>query len=228
MATGRDESQPIRLFLVDDHEMVRRGLRDLVSDMSGIEVVGEADRASQALERIAETKPDVAILDVRLPDLDGIELCREIRSRHSDVRCLMFSSYSNDEALLNSIIAGASGYLLKKSSGDELMDAIRVVASGRSLIDPVTSQAVVDRVRSPARHGAKLSEQQQRVFELIVEGLTNRQIATRLELAEKTVKNYVSVLLDKLNVESRTQAAVLGAKLGLADQPGGEDGEEET
>ena len=201
------------MFVVDDHEMVRRGLRDLAAEMDEIEVVGEADRASVALEGVERTNPDVALLDIRLPDQDGVELCREIRSRHPDVRCLMFTSYADEQALLGAIMAGASGYLLKFTSGDELVEAIRTVAAGNSLIDPTTTRSVMAiATRTPPRQEAKLSPQQERVLELIVEGLTNREIAERLELAEKTVKNYVSVILDKLGVRSRTQAAVQRTK----------------
>jgi DNA-binding NarL/FixJ family response regulator len=203
------------VFVVDDHEMVRRGLRDLAQELPEIEVVGEADRASVALEGVARTSPDVALLDIRLPDQDGVELCREIRSRHPNVRCLMFTSYADEQALLGAIMAGASGYLLKFTTGDELVEAIRTVAAGSSLIDPSTTQSVMAiATRTPPRQEAGLSPQQEKVLQLIVEGLTNREIAERLELAEKTVKNYVSAILDKLGVRSRTQAAVYRTKQG--------------
>jgi len=203
------DQPPVRIFVVDDHEMVRRGLRDLAQEFGGIEVVGEAERASTALEGIARTGPEVALLDIRLPDQDGVELCREIRSEHSDVRCLMFTSYADDEAMVNAIMAGASGYLLKLTAGEELIDAIRSVANGHSLLDPEATQALMQRVTHPkARPDTELSPQQERVLELIVDGLSNREIAGRLGLAEKTVKNYVSAILDKLGLRSRTQAAL--------------------
>jgi DNA-binding NarL/FixJ family response regulator len=204
--------RPIRIFVVDDHEMVRRGVRDLAAELEEIEVVGDADRASTALEGIARTEPDVALLDVRLPDENGIELCREVRSQHPGVRCLMFTSYSDDEALLNAIMAGASGYLLKFTSGDELVEAIQTVAAGGSLIDRGAMQAAVAKMSRPStKEALPLSPQQERVLELIVDGLTNREIGEKLNLAEKTVKNYVSAILDKLGVRSRTQAAVYRA-----------------
>jgi len=204
-----ETSPPVRVFVVDDHEMVRRGIRDLAAELPDIEVVGEADHASVALEGIGRTHPDVALLDVRLPDQSGVELCRDVRSQYPHVRCLMFTSYSDDQALLDAIIAGASGYLLKFSSGDELIDAIKSVAAGSSLIDPSTTAAVMSLARrQPPSSETRLSTQQERVLELIVEGLTNREIAERLSLAEKTVKNYVSAILDKLGLKTRTQAAV--------------------
>ena len=204
---------PVRVFVVDDHEMVRRGLRDLAEEYDEVEIVGDADRASTGLEGIERTNPEVALLDVRLPDLDGVELCREIRSRFPAVHCLMFTSYADEEALINAIMAGASGYLLKLTTGDDLVGAIHSVAQGHSLIDPAATQAVLAKAsRQAAKPDAALSQQQERVLELIVEGLSNREIAERLGLAEKTVKNYVSAILDKLGLRSRTQAAVYRAK----------------
>jgi len=203
------EPPPIRVFVVDDHEMIRRGLRDLAGEYGGIEIVGEADRASTALEGIARTGPEVALLDIRLPDQSGVELCRDIRSERPEVRCLMFTSWADEEAMVNAIMAGASGYLLKLTSGDELVDAIRSVADGHSLLDPEATRALMERVtHPPAKPDPELSPQQERVLELIVDGLSNREIAARLGLAEKTIKNYVSAILDKLGLRSRTQAAL--------------------
>jgi len=210
--TDRDQPEPVRVFVVDDHEMVRRGLRDLAEECGGIEVVGEADRASAAMEGIAGTHPQVALLDIRLPDYDGVELCREIRSRFPEVRCLMFTSYADEEALVNAILAGASGYLLKLTQGEELIEAIRSVASGTSLLDPGMTHAVMTRASRSPNPEAKLTPQQDRVLELIVDGLSNREIADRLGLAEKTVKNYVSAILYKLGLRSRTQAALYRAQ----------------
>jgi two-component system, NarL family, response regulator DevR len=210
--TDRHEPAPVRVFVVDDHEMVRRGLRDLAQEYGGIEVVGEADRAATTLDGIADTRPDVALLDLRLPDLDGVELCREIRSTYPAVRCLIFTSYADDEALVNAILAGASGYLLKLTQGEELIEAIRSVAAGTSLLDPEMTQVVMNRAAHVPRTGTKLTPQQDRVLELIVDGLSNREIANRLGLAEKTVKNYVSAILDKLGLRSRTQAALYRAQ----------------
>src|SRR5437588_2400599 len=204
----RGEEDPIRLFVVDDHEMIRRGLREFAQEIPEIEVVGEADRASLALEGIDGARPDVALLDVRLPDMSGVELCREIRSRFPDVHCLMFTSYSDDEAMLAAIMAGASGYLLKQTAGEDLLESIRVVAGGGTLIDPLMARNIRAYFHEPRLSGESFSPQQERVLDLIAEGLSNREIAARLELAEKTVKNYVSTILDKLGVQTRTQAAV--------------------
>ena len=208
-ARSDPEPPPIRVFVVDDHEMIRRGLRDLAGEYGGIEIVGEADRASTALEGIARTGPDVALLDIRLPDQNGVELCREIRSERPGVRCLMFTSYADEDAMVNAIMAGASGYLLKHTTADELVEAIRSVADGHSLLDPEATRALMERVtHPPAKPDPELSPQQERVLELIVDGLSNREIAARLGLAEKTIKNYVSAILDKLGLRSRTQAAL--------------------
>ena len=208
-ARSDPEPPPIRVFVVDDHEMIRRGLRDLAGEFGGIEIVGEADRASTALEGIARTGPDVALLDIRLPDQNGVELCREIRSERPGVRCLMFTSYADEDAMVNAIMAGASGYLLKHTTADELVEAIRSVADGHSLLDPEATRALMARVtHPPAKPDPELSPQQERVLELIVAGLSNREIAQRLGLAEKTIKNYVSAILDKLGLRSRTQAAL--------------------
>jgi len=200
-----------RIFLVDDHEIVRRGIAELLDREPDLEVVGEAGDATHALARIAATLPDVAVLDVRLPDGDGIELCREVRSRHPDVNCLILTAYDDDEATMSAVLAGASGYVLKNVSGTRLVEDIRSVASGRSLLHPAATRQVVEHAEvgghdDPRFGSLQLRERQ--VLRLIAEGLTNRQIGERLGLAEKTVKNYVSGLLRKLGLERRTQAAV--------------------
>jgi DNA-binding NarL/FixJ family response regulator len=204
------------VFLLDDHEIVRRGLRELLEQESDLEIVGEAGTAEEALSRIPPTRPDVALLDVRLPDGDGIEVCREIRSAHPEIRCLMLTSFADDEALFSAIMAGASGYLLKQVKGNDLIDAIRRVGNGESLLDPSMTARVLERIRSGAEQAdelAGLTEQERRVLDLIAEGLTNRQIAERMFLAEKTVKNYVSNLLAKLGMSRRSEAAAFAARL---------------
>jgi len=211
-------STPIRVFLLDDHELVRRGLHDLLSGEPDIEVVGEASLAAEALRRIPALLPDVAILDARLPDGHGVDVCREIRSTHPDIACLMFTSYDDDEALLAAIMAGASGYVLKQIRGTDFVDAVRRVAAGQSLLDPAVTRTVLARVRQTEHRehdplGA-LSDQERRVLELIAEGLTNRQIGERLFLAEKTVKKYVSSLLAKLGLQRRAQAVAFAASAG--------------
>jgi DNA-binding NarL/FixJ family response regulator len=206
----------IRVFLLDDHEIVRRGLADLVSIEDDLEVVGEAGTASEALLRIPAVRPDVAVLDVRLPDGSGVEVCREIRSQMPEVRCLMLTSYADDEALFNAIMAGASGYVLKEIRGIDLVNAIRRVAAGQSLLDPAATQRVLERIRAGEQHDTrldKLSDQEKRILDLIGEGMTNRQIGESMHLAEKTVKNYVSSLLAKLDMERRTQVAALSARM---------------
>jgi len=212
---------PIRVFLLDDHEVVRRGLTDLVHATSDLVVVGEAGTVDEALRRIPAAKPDVAILDARLPDGSGIDVCREIRSSRPETRCLILTSYDEDEALFAAVMAGASGYLLKQIRGSSLTDAIRQVAAGRSLLDPAVTGKLLDRLRNsshPDPRLSKLTEREREILDLIAEGLTNRQIAERLFLAEKTVKNYVSGLLTKLDMERRTQAAVYGAQVRQAQQ----------
>ncbi|PXY30112.1 DNA-binding response regulator [Prauserella sp. PE36] len=206
----------IRVFLVDDHEIVRRGLADLLDDESDMEIVGEAASVSEALTRIPSSGATVAVLDVRLPDGNGVELCRELLSRFPGLRCLMLTSYADDEALFNAIMAGASGFVLKQVLGSDLVSAVRTVGSGGSLLDSRTTAALMSRIRrerADADPVAALSEQERAVFDLIGEGLTNREIAERLFLAEKTVKNYVSRLLGKLGMQRRTQAAVLATEL---------------
>ncbi|MEV8095580.1 response regulator transcription factor [Kitasatospora sp. NPDC085879] len=206
----------IRVFLLDDHEVVRRGVHDLLSTEEDIEVVGEAGTAAEALARIPAVAPDVAVLDVRLPDGNGVEVCREVRSRVPEVRCLMLTSFSDDEALFDSIMAGASGYVLKAIRGTDLITAVRDVAAGRSLLDPVATSRVLERLREGSgkedERLARLTRQERRILDLIGEGMTNRQIGNELHLAEKTVKNYVSSLLAKMGMERRTQAAAYVAR----------------
>ncbi|KSU59768.1 MULTISPECIES: response regulator transcription factor [unclassified Gordonia (in: high G+C Gram-positive bacteria)] len=212
----------IRVFLVDDHEVVRRGLVELLDSVSDVEVVGEAATVAQALARIPAVSPDVAVLDVRLPDGNGIELCRELLSRVDGLRCLMLTSLTDDEAMMDAILAGASGYVIKDITGMELAQAIAEVGAGRSLLDNRAAAALMDRLRArqdaaePADDG--LSEQDRTLLALLGEGLTNRQIAARMHLAEKTVKNYVSRLLGRLGMERRTQAAVYAAKTANRDR----------
>ncbi|WP_282696397.1 response regulator transcription factor [Streptomyces sp. CC208A] len=212
------EEGKIRVFLLDDHEVVRRGVRELLSVEDDIEVVGEAGTAEDALVRIPATRPDVAVLDVRLPDGSGVEVCREVRSQDESVKCLMLTSYADDEALFDAIMAGASGYVLKAIRGNELLNAVRDVAAGRSLLDPVATARVLERLRDGTTPKgddrlAHLTEQERRILDLIGEGLTNRAIGERLHLAEKTIKNYVSSLLSKLGMERRSQAAAYVARL---------------
>jgi two-component system, NarL family, response regulator DevR len=209
----------VRVFLLDDHEVVRRGLRELLESEDDIEVVGEAGTAEEAVTRIPPTRPDVAVLDVRLPDGNGVEVCREIRSRHPEIQCLILTSFADDEALFQSIMAGAAGYVLKQIKGTDLVDAVRRVSEGQSLLDPAVTSRVLERLRTPPATDerlARLTEQERKILDLIADGLTNRQIAEQVHLAEKTVKNYVSNLLTKLGMERRTQAAVYAA--GLREQ----------
>ena len=206
----------IRVFLLDDHEVVRRGVRELLEAAGDdVMVVGEAGTAEEALRRIPAVHPDVAVLDVRLPDGNGVEVCREIRSRHPEVRCLMLTSFADDEALFDSIMAGASGYVLKQVRGADLVTSVRSVAAGESLLDPRVTARVLERMRhGPEEEGSvHLTDQERRILDLLAEGLTNRQIGERMYLAEKTVKNYVSNLLTKLGMHRRTEAAVYGARL---------------
>ena len=203
---------PIRVFLVDDHEIVRRGIADLLDAEADLEVVGEAGTAAQARARIAATQPDVVVLDVRLPDGSGIDVCREVRNSQPGIRCLILTAYDDDDALRAAVIAGASGYVLKDIRGSRLIESVRLAHAGKNLIDPAISQRVVSQLKSaasadPLLDGLSLRERQ--ILALIADGLTNRQIGERLSLAEKTVKNYVSSLLSKLGLEHRTQAAIL-------------------
>ncbi|MEO3889476.1 response regulator transcription factor [Nonomuraea sp. B5E05] len=206
----------IRVFLLDDHEVVRRGVAALLESEDDIEVVGEAGTAESAMARIPALRPDVAVLDVRLPDGNGVDVCREVRSRLPGLACLMLTSFADDDALFDAVMAGASGYVLKQIHGSDLVGAVRTVASGQSLLDPQTTAAMLQRLREQAARKdplAELTEQERHILDLIGEGLTNRQIGERLFLAEKTVKNYVSNLLSKLNMQRRTQAAALSARL---------------
>lgn len=213
----RDTARPkVTVFLVDDHEVVRRGLIDLLGSDPELEVVGEAGSVREALARIPAAQPDVAVLDVRLPDGNGIELCRELLSELADLRCLMLTSYSSDEAMLDAILAGASGYVVKDIKGMELAQAIKDVGAGHSLLDNRAAAALMAKLRGETEKPDPLSglTQQERILlDLLAEGLTNKQIADRMFLAEKTVKNYVSRLLAKLGMQRRTQAAVFASKL---------------
>jgi two-component system response regulator DevR len=206
----------VRVFLVDDHEIVRRGIADLLSAAEDMEVVGEAGTAAEALRRIPATRPDVALLDGRLPDGSGIDVCRDIRSSYPDIRCLILTSYDDDDALFAAVMAGASGYLLKEIRGSSLIEGIRQVRAGHSLLDPTVTERVMQRLRHGQEQDprlAGLTEREREILNLIAEGLTNRQIGERLFLAEKTVKNYVSALLAKLGMQRRTQAAVFGSQM---------------
>ena len=205
----------IRVFLLDDHEVVRRGVRELLEGAGDLEVVGEAGTAKEARQRIPATKPDVAILDVRLPDGTGIEVCRDLRSQIPSLKCLMLTSFNDDEALFDAILAGAAGYVLKEVRGSDLIESVRRVASGQSLLDPIVTARVIERLRNPPHDTLtdSLSPQESTILSHLADGLTNRQIAEQMFLAEKTVKNYVSNLLSKLGMDHRTQAAVYAARL---------------
>jgi DNA-binding NarL/FixJ family response regulator len=206
---------PTRVFLLDDHEVVRRGLRELLESEDDMEVVGEAGTAEEAYGRIPATSPDVAVLDMRLPDGDGIDVCREIRSKHPEIACIMLTSFSDDDAVYAAILAGAAGYLLKQVRGTDLVEGIRRVASGDSLLDPAVTTRVLERLRHKDDDDplAALTDQERKILELIAEGLTNRQIGERMFLAEKTVKNYVSNMFAKLGMSRRTEAAAYAARL---------------
>lgn len=207
---------PITVFLLDDHEIVRRGIADLLESEPDIVVVGEAGSAAEALRRIPATRPQVAVLDTRLPDGSGIEVCRDIRASHPEIRCLILTSYDDNDAIFAAVMAGAAGYLLKEIRGSSLVDAIRQVAAGNSLLDPAVTERLLTRLRSGAPEDARLAsltDREREVLALIADGMTNRQIGERLFLSEKTIKNYVSGLLAKLGMQRRTQAAVYGAEL---------------
>lgn len=216
-ATQPDDDR-IRVFLLDDHEVVRRGVRDLLETHDDITVVGEAGSAEEARNRIPICRPHVAVLDVQLPDGTGIEVCRDVRSDHPEIHCLMLTSFADDQALLDSVMAGASGYVLKQIRGSELVDDVRKVASGQSLLDPAAVKRMIDRLNAGSTAGGGdprlegLSPQERRILDLLAEGLTNREIGERMFLAEKTVKNYVSNLLMKLGMKRRTEAAVFAAR----------------
>ncbi|MET7480789.1 response regulator transcription factor [Streptomyces sp. NPDC005648] len=209
---------PIRVFLLDDHEVVRRGVHDLLDDEPDITVVGEAGTVQQALVRVPALRPQVAVLDVRLPDGDGVTVCRELRSSMPELSCLMLTSFDDEEALLDSIMAGASGYVLKQIQGSDLVSAVRTVASGQSLLDPSATTRLMARLRHDQQREEEpdalpgLTDREREILALIGEGLTNRQIGQRLFLAEKTVKNHISRLLAKLGVERRIQAAVIATQ----------------
>lgn len=206
----------ITVFLVDDHEVVRRGVRDLLESTGDVTVVGEAGSVAEAIERVPAAAPDVAVLDVQLPDGTGIELCRELRSQRPELSCLMLTSFPDDDALLDAVVAGASGYVLKQVRGSDLVDAVRQVATGHSLLDPVLRERAAKRIRSGPEEDERLSHltpQERRILDLLADGMTNRQIADEMFLAEKTVKNYVSNLLAKMGMSRRTEAAVYTARM---------------
>jgi DNA-binding NarL/FixJ family response regulator len=215
-ASDSGGAKPIAVFLLDDHEIVRRGVRDMLEAEGDIKVIGEAGTAASALARIPALRPDVAVLDVRLPDGDGVTVCREIRSRMPEVACLMLTSFADDDALMDAVMAGAAGYVLKQIRGTDLVGAVRTVATGQSILDPKAASQLMSRLRGQSAKTdplAGLTPQEKRILELIGEGLTNRQIGERLFLAEKTVKNYISGLFAKLGMERRTQAAAYAARV---------------
>ncbi len=214
-ASQKPPGSTIRVFLLDDHEIVRRGVKDLLEGEPDIEVVGESGTVADAVEAISRILPDVAVLDGRLPDGSGIDVCREVRSRHPEIATLILTSFDDDEALFAAIMAGASGYVLKQVRGNELITTLRRVAAGQSTLDPAVTSAVLERLRTGAQRSTameQLTAQEQRILALIGEGMTNRQIAASVFLAEKTVKNYVSSLLAKLGLSSRTQAAIYSTR----------------
>ncbi|CND75805.1 response regulator containing a CheY-like receiver domain and an HTH DNA-binding domain [Mycobacterium tuberculosis] len=211
-----DAAKTIRVFLLDDHEVVRRGVAALLSAEDDIEIVGEAGTAEHALARIPAARPDVAVLDVRLPDGDGVSVCRELRSQMPELACLMLTSFDDEDALFEAVMAGAAGYVLKQIHGSDLVGAVRTVATGQSLLDPRSTARMLQRLRDRQEKQdplKSLTDQERHIFDLIGEGLTNRQIGERLFLAEKTVKNYISNIFAKLGMSRRTQAAALAAQL---------------
>ena len=215
--------KPLRVLIVDDHEVVREGLRSLLNRREAISVVGEAGTVAAAVEEAARLRPDVVIMDVRLPDGSGVEACREIRQENPDTKVIMLTSYADDEAVFASILAGAAGYLLKQTRGQALAEAIEAVSQGGSLLDPAVTQKVLERVRSlggrrPDDSLASLSEQEQKILLLIAEGKTNKEIAEEIFLSDKTVKNYVSSILSKLNLRRRAEAAAFIARKGLGKE----------
>jgi len=215
MSDDPQPTGPITVFLLDDHEIVRRGIKELLESEGDITVIGESGLAEEAARRIPALRPDVAVLDARLPDGSGIDVCREIRSRDPGIAALILTSYDDDEALFSAIMAGASGYILKQVRGTDFIDTVRRVAAGQSMLDPAVTTQVLERLRTGPKTDpslAQLTAQEQRILELIADGKTNRQIAGTLFLAEKTVKNYVSSMLSKLGLESRTQAAIFATK----------------
>jgi two-component system response regulator DevR len=218
VTTQEPQAPPITVFLLDDHEIVRRGVKDLLDAEPDITVVGEGSTSAEALARVPALRPQVAVLDVRLPDGDGVSVCRDLRSKLPGLACLMLTSFADDDALYDAIMAGASGYVLKQIKGSDLINAVRTVAAGGSLLDPKTTARVMQRLRDDAAEREKadpfaaLTDQERRILDLIGEGLTNRQIGERMFLAEKTVKNYVSSVLAKLGLERRTQAAILSTE----------------
>jgi len=210
----------IRVFLLDDHELVREGIRSLLESDEGIEVVGEAATADEAMTRMPLAKPDVAILDVRLEEGNGIEVCRDIRSQMPELACLMLTSFADDEALYASVMAGAAGYVLKQVKARDLIADVKKVASGVSLMDPRAVARVVERIANPPKANPELeslSPQQERILDLIAQGMTNRQIAEAMFLSEKTIKNYLTALFAKLGMSSRTEAAIYATKLKSGD-----------
>jgi len=208
-------ADPIRVFLLDDHDVVRQGLRFLLEQQDDIEVVGESGSAQEAIRRLPALRPDVAVLDARLPDGSGIDVCREVRSVDPSIKALILTSYDDDDALFAAIMAGAAGYILKQVRGNDFVDTVRRVAAGQSMLDPAMTAQVLERVRTGPPKNKELealTAQEQKILELIGEGMTNRQIAEQMFLAEKTVKNYVSSMLAKLGLTSRTQAAIFATK----------------
>jgi DNA-binding NarL/FixJ family response regulator len=220
-ASARYKRVVIRVFLLDDHEVVRRGIADLLTTAGGIDIVGESGSAVEAAHRIPALRPDVMVLDARLPDGNGIDVCRDVRAVDATIKGLILTSYEDDEALFAAIMAGAAGYVLKQVRGTDLVDAVQRVAAGQSLLDPAVTARVLERIRTGGQQPNELkvlTDQERRILEYVAQGLTNHEIAQKMFLADKTVKNYVSSMLAKLGLERRTQAAVLATKL-LAEHP---------